>query len=85
MLPGPSFASLGFMSTLWMGLDTTMSNGAELSSLATALEELSRRVTSMADGYAAERREDLAGELYTVERQLANVVRRISRVVDADT
>jgi hypothetical protein len=60
-----------------------MSNAAELSSLTTALEEITKRVTAMADAYAAERREDLAGDLYAVERQLANAVRRLGKVVDS--
>lgn len=60
-----------------------MSNAAELSSLATALEELTRRITAMADGYTAERREDLAGELYAVERQLTTAVRRLGKAMEA--
>ena len=60
-----------------------MSMAAELSSLTTALEDLTKRVTAMADCYAAQRREDLAGELYAVERQLVNAARRLGRVVDA--
>jgi len=62
-----------------------MSNAAELSSLATALEEIAKRVTALADSYTAERREDLASELYAVERQLVNAVRRLGRAVDADS
>ncbi|HZU74735.1 MAG TPA: hypothetical protein VE990_18405 [Acidimicrobiales bacterium] len=60
------------------------SSAAELSSLATALEELAKRVVSIADGYAAARREDLATELYGVERQLTNSLRRISKVTRAE-
>lgn len=62
-----------------------MSHAAEISSLATAVEELNRRVTAIADSYAAERREDLAGDLYAVERQLQNVVRRLNRTMSADS
>ena len=58
---------------------------AELSSLATALEELTRRLVTIADGYAGARREDVAGELYSVERHLANATRRLSRVVDTES
>lgn len=58
---------------------------AELSSVTTALEELTRRVSSMADGYGAARREDLAGELYAVERQLQNATRRLSKVIASET
>jgi len=61
-----------------------MGNAAELSSLTTALDEMTKRVTAMADAYAEARREDLAGELYAVERQLANAVRRLGKVVDSE-
>ena len=58
-------------------------SAAELSSLATQLEELTRRVVAIADGYAAARREDVAHELYTVERNLNTAHRRLSKLVDA--
>ena len=60
------------------------SPAAELSSLATALDELSQRVTAIADAYAAARRDDLAGELYSAERALSGVRRNLRRVVDAE-
>jgi hypothetical protein len=59
-------------------------SSAELSSLATALSELTRRLTSIADGYASERREGVASELYAVERALNTAVRRLSKVVEAE-
>jgi hypothetical protein len=62
----------------------TTSRGAELSSLSTVLEDLNRRLLAMADGYAGERREDVATELYAIERLVANAARRLGRVVDAD-
>lgn len=62
-----------------------MTSPAELSSLTTALEELTRRLTGMAEGYASARREDLAGELFAVERQLQNAARRLNKVVKAET
>lgn len=58
---------------------------AELSSVTTALEDLTRRITEMADGYATGRREDLATELYAVERQLRNATRRLAKVVASET
>ncbi len=58
-----------------------MSN-AELSSLATALDELTRRVTALAEGVANEQH-DLATELYEVERSLNGARRRLSKVVKA--
>ncbi|MDP8976658.1 MAG: hypothetical protein M3N28_09915 [Actinomycetota bacterium] len=60
------------------------SPAAELSSLATALEELVRRVTVIADAYVAAKRDDLAGELYQAERSLAGARRNLARVVDAE-
>ena len=60
-------------------------SAAELSSLATALDELTRRLVGIADGYAGNRRDDVAGELYSVERHLANAARRLSRVVEAES
>jgi hypothetical protein len=58
-----------------------MSN-AELSSLATALDDLSRRVTSLAEGLAGEQ-QDLATELFEVERSLNGARRRLRKVVEA--
>ncbi len=55
---------------------------AELSSLATALEEMTRRVTGLADDYARLERDEVAAELYAVERSLAAAARRLARVVD---
>lgn len=60
------------------------SPAAELSSLATALEELSQRVTNIADAYVAAKRDDLAGELYQAERSLAGARRNLGRVVSAE-
>ena len=60
------------------------SPSAELSSLATALEELSQRVTNIADAYVAAKRDDLAGELYQAERSLAGARRNLGRVVNAE-
>ena len=58
-----------------------MSN-AELSSLATALDELAHRVTTLAEGLADEK-EDLATELFEVERSLNGARRRLRKVVEA--
>ena len=57
------------------------SASAELSSLATALDDLARRVTTIAETYAATRRDDLATELYQVERALAGASRSLARVL----
>jgi hypothetical protein len=53
---------------------------AELSSLATALEELRQRVTTIADQAAAEHDDDTASELFAVERALTGAGRRLGRV-----
>lgn len=58
------------------------SPAAELSSLATALDELSERVTAIAETYAGNRRDDLATELYQVERALAGARRGLARVLN---
>ena len=60
-----------------------MTSAAELSSILTALEEITKRVTSIGDSYASQRREDLAGDLYAVERQLVNAARRLGKAADA--
>ncbi|HUP70625.1 MAG TPA: hypothetical protein VM142_12545 [Acidimicrobiales bacterium] len=56
---------------------------AELSSISTALDELSKRVTAIAEDYAGSRRDDLASELYRVERALATASRTLARAVGA--
>lgn len=55
---------------------------AELSSLLTQLEEVTKRVTTIADGYQEGKREDLAGDLYQVERSLRAGARTLARVID---
>lgn len=60
------------------------SHAAELSSLATALEDVSGRVSAIADSYAAAKRDDLAAELYNAERGLASAQRILNRVVAAE-
>ncbi|MGI9118882.1 MAG: hypothetical protein ACR2G7_01925 [Acidimicrobiales bacterium] len=59
-----------------------MSTGPQLSSVATALAELTHRVTEMAESLAGAQREDLANELFEVERSLLAAGRRLSKVVD---
>ena len=59
----------------------TVVSNAELSSLATALDDLTRRVTSLAEGLANEQ-EDLAIELFEVERSLNGARRRLRKVVE---
>ena len=59
-----------------------MMTGAELSSLATALDELTQRITAMADDAASQQRDDVASELFEVERALTGASRRLMKVVE---
>jgi Mg2+ and Co2+ transporter CorA len=60
-----------------MSLDT-----AQLSSLSTALEDLTRRITELADQYQGSPREDVASDLYEIERQLVTATRRLQALLD---
>ena len=55
---------------------------AQLSSLSTALDDLSKRVTELADEYHGSPREDVAADLYEVERHLMAASRRLKALVD---
>jgi hypothetical protein len=55
---------------------------AELSSLATALEELTKRLGGLAESLARSGSDELAADLYGVERALWGAHRRLSRLVD---
>jgi hypothetical protein len=50
---------------------------AQISSLSTSLDELTARVTALADGYQGSPREDVAADLYEVERNLKTAGRRL--------
>jgi hypothetical protein len=54
--------------------------GPELSSLATALEELTRRLTDLADRHAGTQRDAVSQELYEVERSLGEARRRLAKL-----
>ncbi len=56
---------------------------AELASLATALDELTRRVTVHADAAGASTDEETARELFAIERALATANRRLARLASA--
>jgi hypothetical protein len=60
-----------------------MSSGAELSSIHTALEGLTQRISGFADSLAGTERDDLAAALYEVERSLGTAQRRLAKIVDA--
>ncbi|HEV3265895.1 MAG TPA: hypothetical protein VG014_10245 [Acidimicrobiales bacterium] len=58
-------------------------SAAELSSLATALEDLTRRVTAHADAAVGAKDEDMAKELFAIERALMGASRRLTRLTTA--
>lgn len=57
-------------------------DAAGLSSLSTALDELTDRITAMADGFSGTPRDDLAADLYEVERNLQAAARRLHTLLD---
>jgi hypothetical protein len=59
-----------------------MSTGPELSSVATALSELTDRVGGIAERLAGDARDDLATSLYEVERSMRTAARRLQTMVD---
>jgi hypothetical protein len=59
-----------------------MSVAPELSSVATALGELTSRVASLAEALVGEARDDLASSLFEVERSLGAAARRLESMVD---
>jgi len=63
------------------GEPDAISDGAELSSIMTVLADLQDRVVEVADKWRAVERDDVAGDLYDVERSLRNAQRRIRRAV----
>lgn len=58
-----------------------MSAGPELSSISTALEGLTQRIASTAEGFSGTERDDLAAALFEVERGLQTAQRRLDKVV----
>ena len=67
----------------WLGLYRfPMVSQAELSSLETAIRELSERITLAADELVGTKEEDVALDLYEVERSLKTAQRRIARAAD---
>ena len=54
---------------------------AQLSSLSTSLGDLAQRVTDLADGLQGSPREDVAADLYEVERSLQAAHRRLQELV----
>jgi predicted transcriptional regulator len=54
---------------------------AELSALATSLDELTARITALADRHRRSPQADVADALYEVERSLLTAARKLDRVV----
>jgi hypothetical protein len=54
---------------------------SELSSIASSLEQIGRRVTALADAATAAKRDELAVHLIAVERALLGAVRRLERLL----
>ena len=60
-----------------------MSNdGPELSSVATVLDDLSRRITTLAERRAGSEPDEVATTLFEVERALQEARRRLKKAVD---
>ena len=58
-----------------------MATSAEIGSLATTLEELTRRVSSLAEAANADE-EETAVELFGVERALSGALRRLRKLAE---
>jgi hypothetical protein len=59
-----------------------MSARAELNSVATALDEMAKRVAAIAEALTGEESEALSADLFEVERVLGTAARRLSRALD---
>jgi hypothetical protein len=57
-----------------------MVSPAELSSLVSALDELTRRVTALAESATSSKDEEASRELFAVERSLSGATRRLARL-----
>jgi outer membrane murein-binding lipoprotein Lpp len=62
-----------------MGHHSGMTSAAEISSLSSTLQELNDRVTSLAESAQATGDQDMAHELFAVERSLGGALRRLRR------
>jgi len=57
-------------------------DAAQLSSLSSSLEAITERIVAIADQFGGAPREDLAADLYDVERHLNAANRRLKGLVD---
>ena len=53
-----------------------------MSTIASSLDELTRRITELADSRAGRPDDAVAGELYEIERALQHASRRLQRVIE---
>jgi len=60
---------------------TPSNDAAELSSITSVLEDLQARVVIVADRWREIERDDVAGDLYDVDRSLRNAQRRMRRAM----
>jgi hypothetical protein len=63
-----------------MTRNSDASEAAQLSSINSALDELTSRVAAVAERYDGTPRADLAADLYDVERALRAATRRLAKV-----
>jgi hypothetical protein len=56
--------------------------GPQLSAIASSLDDLTHRITQLAEGRASDPDDDVANDLYEVERALQHASRRLQRLVD---
>ena len=54
---------------------------AQLAPVATALDELTRRITDLAESYGGGSDDQVSSELYEIERSLQQAARRLDRLV----
>ena len=64
---------------------TANQTGAELSSLSTALDDLLKRITAIAERHAGTRDDQIAQELFAVERSLNQAGRRLAKLAESLT
>jgi hypothetical protein len=55
---------------------------AQLSTIASSLDDLTHRITELADSRSSQPDDDVASELYEVERALQHASRRLQRIVE---
>jgi aspartokinase len=56
-------------------------DGAQLASVATALDELTDRITRLAEAFSSSDDAQTSSELYEIERTLQQAARRLERLV----